>query len=170
MADEREFSGTTLANGLKCVFVSDPRMHKFAVQLDIGGGCASDPVGLGGLAKICLHTTLRGSARFPGVDNLLKFALENDITHRCGALISHSYIAAEFPHSAFDEYLDRLSDMVSNPEFAQKGLDFCKLRYGKLYHSAMVDVTYRVNQVKNYLLCGQLDQASFLFEKPDLLL
>lgn len=170
MADEREFSGTTLANGLKCIFVSDPRMHKFAVQLDIGGGCANDPVGLGGLAKICLHMTLRGSARFPGVDNLLKFALDNDITHRCGALISHSYIAAELPHSVFDEYLDRLSDMVSNPEFTQKGLDFCKLRYGKLYHSAMVDVTYRVNQVKNYLLCGQLDQASFLFQKPDLLL
>jgi len=169
LADEREFSETTLANGLRCVFVRDPRMHNVAVQLDIGGGHESDPAGLSGLATICFSLVLRGSSRFPGVGCLLEFTDDNDIHLVCPALFSKSTIAAESPLGAFDEYLDRLSDTVGNPNLSQEGLEYAELRYGGRFHPQMLNVDSKVEQVINYMECRYFSQSASLFRNKDLL-
>lgn len=128
MADEREFSETELDNGMRCVFVSDPHMHDVAVRLDIGGGIESDPADLSGLAFLCVFAVFGGSLHFPAADSSRKFADDNDIECRFHVLNSFAYIDAILPHRAFDEYLDRLSDMVSYPEFSPESLKYSKQR------------------------------------------
>jgi len=169
LADKREFSETTLANGLRCVFVRDPRMQNVAVRLDIGGGYASEPAGLSGLATICLSVVLRGSARFPGVESLLNFITDNSIVRNIVSNCGATEIAVESPHRAFNEVLDRLSDMVGNPELSQEGLEYSKLTYSRIFHPSMVNVNKKVSQVRHYMFWGIISQASFLFEKKDIL-
>jgi len=169
LADEREFSESTLDNDMKCVFVRDPRMENVAVQLGVGGGCESEPAGLSGLTKICVSLIYRGSRRFPGVESLRNFVSDNEIIFRGQAYPSSTQISAELPHGAFEEYLDRLSDMINNPILSQEGLEYAKLRYGNVFHPSMVDANYRVNQVRDYMLWGKVSQGSSLFERTDLL-
>lgn len=154
-ADEREFNVTELANGLKCVFVRDPRMEKVAVQLDIGGGHASNPTNLNGIASVSSAVALRGSARFPGVDNLLNFVIDYGIDFQNLTYVSHSRMVAEMPQEAFDEYLDRLSDMVANPVLSQEGLDYSKLRIDRVHYQDVTDVNLKEVQVREYLLFGK---------------
>jgi len=165
LADEREFGETTLANGLKCVFVRDPRMYNVSVQLEIGGGSESDPAGLSGLATICASVVLRGSARFPGIGSLLEFISDNNILYSFKIKDATTRIAAELPTKAFDEYLDRLSDMISNPEFSQEALECSKLKYGMMFYPLLTTVEYRVTHAIYYMHGGIIDQGSSLFGK-----
>jgi len=64
--------------------------------------------------------------------------------------------------------MDRLSDIVSNPEFSQEGLKCCKLKYGMMYHSQMTTVEYRITDVLNYMRWGVIYHGSSLFGKKDL--
>jgi len=169
VADKREFSDITLDNGIKCVFVRDPQMENVAVQLEIGGGTESEPAGFGGLAFVCFSAILRGSVRYPGIENLFKFVVENDIYFYGQSYHSFSRIGAEVPHRAFDEYLDRLTDMITNPTLSPEGLEYSKLRYRNMFHPVMIGVKYRVVQVRDYMLWGIVDQCSSLFERKYLL-
>jgi len=169
VADEREFSGATLDNGMKCVFVHDPRMENVAVQLEVGGGYESEPAGLSGLANLCVSAILRGSARYPGLGSLHNFFSDYEILFQGLAYHSYSRIAAEVPQRAFDEYLDRLSDITTNPTLSQEGLEYAKLRYGNIFHPGMADVNNRVGHARDYMLWGIIYQGSSLFERTDLL-
>jgi len=73
------------------------------------------------------------------------------------------------PHEAFDEYLDRLSDMVANPMLSQEGLDYSKLRIDRVHYQDVTDVNLKEVQVREYLLFGKKYQRAFLFSRKDLL-
>lgn len=168
-AAQRELKITTLANGINCVLVRDPQMQKVAVCFEIGAGDTSEPIGLNGIASVVMSTMFRGSAHYPGITNFLDFVVDNDVDFEGFPHFFYSPITAEFSYEVFDEYLDRISDMVTHPTLSEKELEFAKKRYVNTFYPCMTDLTIKEWQVREYLLFGKVYQTSWLFTRKDLL-
>ena len=70
-ADERNYRGLVLENGMKVVLVSDPTTDKSAAALDVHIGSMSDPVQ--GLAHFCEHMLFLGTKKFPDENEYNKY-------------------------------------------------------------------------------------------------
>ena len=70
-ADERNYRGLVLENGMKVVLVSDPTTDKSAAALDVHIGSMSDPVQ--GLAHFCEHMLFLGTRKYPDENEYSKY-------------------------------------------------------------------------------------------------
>ena len=63
--DVRDYEHITLANGLRCLLVSDPGSEKSSAAMDVRVGHFSDPDELPGLAHFCEHMLFLGTEKYP---------------------------------------------------------------------------------------------------------
>jgi len=159
----------TLANGVRCVFVQNPTMENIAIQVDIDAGFFKDPVNLSGLAEISLFTVLHGSNNYPGIDEFWNFARNNEIEFHGHAYLALSRFAATVPNHALDEYLDRLTDLLSNPILSSKSLEVAEMKHGQTYYANLNNNVYREAHLLHYLHYRISYQTSMLFKRRDLI-
>jgi len=169
LGNDRGFSEAILPNGLRCICVRDPKMENLAVQLDINCGFFQDPVDLSGLADISLNTVFRGSENYPGIDDFRNFARNNEIEFHAHAYLAKSRIAAAVPHHALEEYLDRLTDLMSKPILSAKGLEIAESKHGQAYYADLNNNYYREVHLLRYLHYRVSHQTSLLFKRKDLI-
>jgi len=166
--DQRKFNKLILPNGMTFIFVHDPSMESVAVQLNIKAGYSKDPAGLSGLAQISNSSLGRGSISYPGLENFATFIEENEVTFRTDTTFDTNQVIAEVPDYVFEEYLDRLSDMLTSPDISKETLKHTELRYGQAYYARLNAGNFREAQVMSYLFFGKLYQHSLLFTRKDL--
>ena len=63
--DQRDYRSLELANGLQCLFISDPDTDYSAASLSVASGSISDPREVQGLAHFLEHMLFLGTAEFP---------------------------------------------------------------------------------------------------------
>jgi len=169
LGDNPGISEAVLPNGLKCICSQDPSMEKTVIQLDIDSGFFQDPVDLSGLADISLSTVFRGSENYPGVEDLRIFVSKNKIEFRAQVYLARTSIATAVPNHALEEYLDRLTDLVSRPILSRQGLDYAEVKHGQAYYANINNDVYRESQLLQYLQYGISHQTTLLFKRKDLL-
>jgi len=72
-ADNREYRGLQLANGMKVLLISDSETDKSSAALDVHVGHLSDPWELPGLAHFCEHMLFLGTTKYPEENEYNKF-------------------------------------------------------------------------------------------------
>lgn len=169
LSNDRELSEVALPNGLRCVFVHDPKLENNFIQVDIDGGFSKDPVDLSGLAEITLFTILSGSENYPGFDDFESFAKKNEIEYLGLTNLALSRIAAAVPHYALEEYLDRLTDLLSKPILSSECLQSAEINHGQRYYANLNNNTYREVHLLQYLHYRKSYQTTLLFKRKNLI-
>jgi len=116
-ADKRSYRSLVLANGLRVLIASDPKVETSAAALNVHVGHFSDPDYVPGLAHFCEHMLFLGNKKFPQEGEL-----ENFLSSYSGS--SNAYTSDEdtcyffnLNSAGFRPALERFSQFFVSPLF-----------------------------------------------------
>ncbi|MBY6063471.1 insulinase family protein [Pseudidiomarina sediminum] len=115
--DHRSYAMVTLANGLRCTLVHDPKAELCTAALAVAAGHFQDPIDTQGLAHFLEHMLFLGTEKYPSATDYQNFIHQHGGHHNAwtGTEFSNYYFSCE--HSAFDEALDRFARFFYQPTF-----------------------------------------------------
>ena len=122
MATDHVYKKTTLDNGFEVHTLRMPNARQNYVEVNIRAGHCHESTSLTGAAHYLEHMFGYGSEQWQEKDILPYFnKLGGQYNYATGAFDTN-YWAFAFPHKT-DEYLERMADVLSHPNFTQEQFD-----------------------------------------------
>ncbi|CAL1547485.1 unnamed protein product [Lymnaea stagnalis] len=116
-ADNRQYRGLELKNGMKILLISDPETDKSSAAMDIHIGHLKDPSDLPGLAHFCEHMLFLGTEKYPEENEYNKFLSEHGGMSNAFTSLEHTNYYFDISPDHLTEALDRFSQFFRNPLF-----------------------------------------------------
>ena len=77
-SDTLDYALKILPNGLKVLFISDPKANKSSAALGINIGSLVDDIDVQGLAHFCEHLLFMGTEKYPAENNYSEYLSKNN--------------------------------------------------------------------------------------------
>lgn len=118
--DKREYQVIKLSNQLEVLLISDPDLENSAASISVAVGSKNNPASQLGLAHYLEHMLFLGSKRYPTINEYSKFMSQNGGYTNAYTAQDSTVYGFEVNDDAFDEALDRLADVMSQPLLDEK--------------------------------------------------
>lgn len=118
--DKREYQVIRLSNQLEVLLISDPDLENSAASISVAIGSKNNPASQLGLAHYLEHMLFLGSKRYPTINEYSKFMSQNGGYTNAYTAQDNTVYGFEVNDNAFDEALDRLGDVMSQPLLDEK--------------------------------------------------
>ncbi|RWS17810.1 Insulin-degrading enzyme-like protein [Dinothrombium tinctorium] len=118
--DNRSIEAFTLINGLKLLLISDPKVKRAAVTLNVNVGSFNNPKSFQGLAHLLEHLIVFNNKKFKDFDELGKFAYEHGEVWTAATIKTNTNFFFSVPAIQFREALERLVALFDSPIFSEK--------------------------------------------------
>jgi len=115
--DLSELRRLTLANGIKVILLSDPKLNVSSASLAVGVGSFSDPPQRAGLAHFLEHMLFLGTRKYPDVDDFSGYLGRNGGYNNAYTAGDRTNYHFEIRHEAFEGALDRFAQFFVAPLF-----------------------------------------------------
>jgi len=116
-ADNRDYRGLQLSNGMKVLLISDSETDKSSAALDVHVGHLADPWELPGLAHFCEHMLFLGTTKYPEENEYNKFLQEHGGSSNAFTAAEHTNYYFDVSPEALEPTLDRFSQFFLSPLF-----------------------------------------------------
>ncbi len=125
--DDAEYRRFVLANGLKVILLSDPKLNKSSASLAVAVGSYSDPANRQGLAHFLEHMLFLGTEKYPDVTDYGNYLKSNGGYNNAYTAGDHTNYLFEIRHEAFEGAIDRMSQFfiapLFTPEFTEREMN-----------------------------------------------
>ena len=108
-----------LANGLRCVLISDMEADKAAAALNVHIGSSYDPEPLYGVAHFLEHMLFQGTEKYPDESEYSRYIKHNGGYDNGGTTTDDTAFHFECSNEAFEGALDRLACFFICPTFSE---------------------------------------------------
>uniref|UniRef100_A0A0B7AYG5 Insulin-degrading enzyme n=2 Tax=Arion vulgaris TaxID=1028688 RepID=A0A0B7AYG5_9EUPU len=116
-ADQRQYRGLELNNGLKVLLISDPETDKSSAAMDVHIGHLKDPRDLPGLAHFCEHMLFLGTEKYPEENEYNKFLNEHGGMSNAFTSLEHTNYYFDVSPENLSGALDRFAQFFCCPLF-----------------------------------------------------
>lgn len=115
--DHRNYAMVTLANGLRCALVHDPKAQQSTAALAVAAGHFHDPMHTQGLAHFLEHMLFLGTHGYPEATEYQNFIHQHGGHHNAWTGTEYSSYYFSCDSAAFTAALDRFSRFFYQPTF-----------------------------------------------------
>lgn len=121
--DTATYRRFVLANGMKVILLSDPKLNKSAASMAVGVGNLKDPLERQGLAHFLEHMLFLGTEKYPDEAEYGNFLKTNGGYSNAYTSRGHTNYHFEIRHEAFEGAVDRFSQFFIAPLFTAEFTD-----------------------------------------------
>ncbi len=121
--DKRQYSLTTLSNGLRVLLIEDPQCKISAVSATISAGHFNDPEELMGLSHLLEHMLFLGNKGQPIANGFSAFLAENGGNINASTGTEYSSYYFDVPSEQLATTLTHFANMLSSPLFELASID-----------------------------------------------
>lgn len=130
---ERKLKEITLANKLKVLLISDPKVNKPAAAMDVAVGFIAESPEHPGLAHFLEHMLFLGTTKYPKPGEFQEFIKASGGLYNGSTWLENTNYFFEVLPEAFEEAIDRFSGFFISPlfqsEFAEKEINAIQSEY-----------------------------------------
>lgn len=149
--DSRDYRALQLANGLKCLLISDPDTDKAAAALTVSVGHMSDPEQLPGLAHFCEHMLFLGTRKYPNENAYATFLAEHGGTSNASTYADNTKYYFDVVPAQLDGALDRFAQFFVAPLFTEGMTERERNAVHSEHEKNLATDVWRVRQVAKQL-------------------
>ncbi|OQR75120.1 insulin-degrading enzyme-like [Tropilaelaps mercedesae] len=121
--DQCDYRGLVLKNGLRVLLISEPTTDQAAAALIVQVGSLSDPRDVSGLAHLCEHMLILGSAKYPLENHFSKFLAEHNGASNAYTTDDQTCYYFDIISDQFKEALEIFSHFFIAPLFDKSSTD-----------------------------------------------
>ncbi len=115
--DTAQWRRMVLANGIKVLLLSDPKLNVSSAALAVDVGSLADPVDRQGLAHFLEHMLFLGTEKYPDASDFGAYLQQNGGYNNAYTADDRTNYFFEIRHEAFEGALDRFSQFFVAPLF-----------------------------------------------------
>ncbi|TKR69938.1 hypothetical protein L596_022023 [Steinernema carpocapsae] len=123
LTDEAEYRGLELANGMRILLATDPKVTQSEAYMSVNVGDLMDPVELVGLANLCKKMLFLASKKYPEENSFRKFLAEHGGSTRCWSNYDTTNSFFEVGSDYLKEALDRWIQFFADPLLAEDSVE-----------------------------------------------
>lgn len=149
--DNRDYRALQLANGLKCLLISDPATDKAAAALTVAVGHMSDPDHLPGLAHFCEHMLFLGTRKYPDESAYSAFLAEHGGQSNASTFADNTKYYFDVVPGQLEGALDRFAHFFVAPLFTEGMTERERNAVHSEHEKNLAQDAWRIRQVAKQL-------------------